>query len=183
MKHCLTLALLCLALAACSNHYPNTNPVGMDFPRVSGTGLDSTPHQLPAAFRGEQTLLLLGYKQDSQFDIDRWLIGLDMSKTELPTYEIPAIQGLFPRMISDTIDNGMRKGIPSELWSNVITVYEDGEQIQEFTGNERPNNARVVLLDAEGRVSFFYDRGFSVAALNSLREAIGQQDEEIARAE
>ena len=50
----------------------------------------------------------------------------------------------------------------------VITIYEDGERIQAFTGNEKPNNARVVLLNRKGEVAYFYDRGFSVAALNEL---------------
>lgn len=69
----------------------------------------------------------------------------------------------------------MRNGIPRELWSIVITVYEDGETIQAFTGNERPNNARVVLLDDKGKVIHFYDRGFSVHALNDLRSNISDK--------
>ena len=111
----------------------------------------------------------MGYKQDSQFDIDRWLIGLDMTETLVDVYEIPTIQGLFPRMFSTLINNGMRKGIPKELWKGVVTVYEDGERVQEYTGNETPNNTRVILLDENSKVIYFYDRGFSVAALNELR--------------
>jgi hypothetical protein len=116
--------------------------------------------------------MLVGFKQNSQFDIDRWLIGLDMTETKVDAYEIPTIQGLFPRMFSTLIDNGMRKGIPKQLWKGVITVYEDGEKVQAFTGNEDPNNARVILLNKEGIVLYFYDDGFSVAALNELRDIL-----------
>ena len=63
----------------------------------------------------------------------------------------------------------MRKGIPKELWKGVITVYEDGEKIQQFTGNENPNNARVILINKKGTIIYFYDEGFSVAALNNLK--------------
>ena len=49
------------------------------------------------------------------------------------------------------IDNGMRAGIPKELWRGVITVYQDGERVQAFTGNINPNNARVLLLDRTGK--------------------------------
>ncbi|MFB1016368.1 MAG: hypothetical protein QMC51_12040, partial [Alteromonadaceae bacterium] len=111
-------------------------------------------------------------KQNSQFDIDRWLIGLDMTATDVDVYEIPTIQGLFPRMFNTMIDNGMRKGIPKALWKGVITVYEDGEKIQAFTGNEKPNNARVLLLDENGVILYFYDQGFSVNALNELRRLL-----------
>jgi hypothetical protein len=55
------------------------------------------------------------------------------------------------------------------LWKGVVTVYKDGEQVQSFTGNERPNNARVVLLTKDGSIVHFYDEGFSVDALNQLR--------------
>ena len=83
---------------------------------------------------------------------------------------------MFPRMFKTQIDEGMRSGIPRELWQGVITVYKDGDRVQSFTGNENPNNARVVLLDSLGKVIFFYDRGFSVAALNALRAAIPAED-------
>jgi hypothetical protein len=79
---------------------------------------------------------------------------------------------MLPRMFSTFIDEGMRKGIPKELWGGVITVYADGAALQEFTGNENPNNARVLLLDENGKVIYFFDRGFSVFALNELKEMI-----------
>jgi cytochrome oxidase Cu insertion factor (SCO1/SenC/PrrC family) len=75
-------------------------------------------------------------------------------------------------MFSTFIDNGMRKGIPKELWKGVVTVYEDGDMIQRFTGNINPNNARVMLLDAQGKILYFYDRGFSVAALKDVRSFV-----------
>jgi hypothetical protein len=70
------------------------------------------------------------------------------------------------------IDEGMRKGIPKELWGGVITIYADGAKLQEFTGNENPNNARTLLLNKEGKVIYFYDRGFSVNALNELKKML-----------
>jgi hypothetical protein len=97
-----------------------------------------------------------------------------MTETNIKAYEIPTIQGLFPRMFKSSIDEGMRKGIPKELWGGVITIYGDGAKVQEFTGNENPNNARVLLLDPMGKVIYFHDRGFSVLALNELRELIGE---------
>ena len=156
----------------CSTQHPNRTPVGEVFPTVSGTSLKDTTYQIPADFSGRKVLFLLGYKQASQFDIDRWLIGLDMTQTQVEVYELPTIQGVAPRMISGMIDNGMRNGIPQQLWKSVITIYADGDQVQSFTGNQRPNNARVVLLNGSGEVIYFYDRGFSVDALNALRMAV-----------
>ena len=163
------LSLFIFLTAGCTTKYSNQAVIGQPFPSVSGQTLEQNSVNIPENFSGNFTLLLLGYKQDSQFDIDRWLIGLDMTETKVDVYEIPTIQGLFPRMFSTMIDNGMRKGIPKPLWKGVITVYADGETIQAFTGNENPNNARVILLNENGTIFYFYDGGFSVAALNQLR--------------
>lgn len=166
-------ALLILTLfIGCSTTYPNKNPVGEKFPSISGTGLNDQKWKIPEDMKGKKALLLLGYKMDSQFDIDRWLIGLDMTKTAISVFEIPTIKGMLPRMFKKQIDNGMRKGIPEMLWKAVITVYKDGEKVQQFTGNTNPNNTRVILLDKEGTIRHFDDKGFSVPSLNNLRSSI-----------
>lgn len=163
---------LALTLTACSTNYVNQQPVGKTFPQIVGEGLDKKEHPLPDYFSGRPVALLLGYKQESQFDIDRWLIGLDMKQVPVEVFELPSVLGWLPRQIKGTINEGMRKGIPDELWSIVITVYKDSDKIQAFTGNANPNNARVILLNGQGQVSYFHDRGFSVKALNELRETL-----------
>jgi hypothetical protein len=170
----LFLFLFSLVLTGCSKEYPNQDPVGLVFPSVTGESLERIEYRIPEEFSGRSVLLLIGYKQDSQFDIDRWLIGLDMAGTQIDVYELPTIAGMFPRMFKTRINEGMRAGIPKELWKGVITVYADGDMVQSFTGNQNPNNARCVLLDTQGRVVYFHDRGFSVDALNALRRAIDE---------
>ncbi|MBF7072109.1 hypothetical protein ISG33_01670 [Glaciecola sp. MH2013] len=163
-----------LLMGGCANYdYPGELSLGEKMVSATGQSLEGDLVVIPKDFAGEKTLLLFGYVQDSQFDIDRWLIGLDMTETPVNVYEIPTIQGMAPRMFSGFIDNGMRKGIPKELWKGVVTVYEDGDKIQRFTGNINPNNARVMLLDAQGKILYFYDRGFSVAALKEVRVLVG----------
>lgn len=161
--------LVVIGLSACSAKYPNQTLINQPFPAVTGTALNGQEMRIPQDLPKQPVVLLLGYVQDAQFDIDRWLIGLDMTKTEVSVYELPTIQGMFPRMFKTQIDEGMRRGIPKEMWKGVITVYADGDKIQQFTGNENPNNARVILLNNERQIIYFYDRGFAVAALNDLR--------------
>jgi hypothetical protein len=164
-----------LFFSSCANYeYPSQVTTGDKMIEVTGQSLEGHSVVIPRDFAGQETLLLFGYKQNSQFDIDRWLIGLDMTKTNVAAYEIPTIQGMLPRMFSGFIDGGMRKGIPKNLWKGVVTVYEDGDKVQRFTGNLNPNNARVMLLDKQGNIVYFYDRGFSVAALNEVRSQLTQ---------
>ena len=120
-------------------------------------------------FSGCKALLLFGFIHKSQFDIDRWLIGFDMTQTKVDVYKIPTLKGMFPEMFSTFIDDAMREGIPKEIWKGVVTVYGDCDDVQRFTGNQKPKNARGMLLDENGVILHFYDRGFSVDALNDVR--------------
>jgi len=173
MKQFYKILVFILFFSSCANYeYPSQVSIGDKMVEATGESLEGDTVSMPQDFVGQETLLLFGYKQDSQFDIDRWLIGLDMTQTKVAAYEIPTIQGMLPRMFSGFIDGGMRKGIPKKLWKGVVTVYADGDKIQRFTGNLNPNNARVMLLDKQGSIVYFYDRGFSVEALNEVRAAL-----------
>jgi hypothetical protein len=121
----------------------------------------------------EPSVLLLGYVQDAQFDADRWLIGLLQLAPDVRIFEVPTLVGFFPFLFENTIDGGMRKGIPEEDWKSVVTIYgDDADKVLEFTGNERPRNMRVLLLDSNGNVAWFHDRGFSAGKMLELNEAI-----------
>jgi hypothetical protein len=163
MKTLTTLLAMALAAVglACSSPLPNRNPVGETFPRVTGESLDGREHELPGEFAGKKVLLLVGYVQKTQFDIDRWLLGLMQAEVSVAVREVPTIKGFVPGLISGVIDGGMRRGIPEEDWGAVITVYGDAGEIVALTGNENPNNARVLLLDETGKVVWFHDRGYS----------------------
>jgi hypothetical protein len=173
IKRLLSLFVVSLFLGACASYdYPSQVKIGDTMIEVSGESLDGDIIVMPKDFAGEQTLLLFGYVQDSQFDIDRWLIGLDMTETQVAVYEIPTIAGMLPRMFKTFINGGMRKGIPKKLWKGVVTVYADGDKVQRYTGNKRPNNARVMLLDTDGKVLYFYADGFSVDALKAVKALV-----------
>ena len=76
---------------------------------------------------------------------------------------------MIPGMFSGAIDSGMRSGIPSEDWGSVVTVYGAGaDELKRFTGVEGGSNARVLLLDEDGFVQWFHDRGYSATKLLEL---------------
>jgi len=169
---CVLLACAMALLCSCSSTLELRNPTGEKFPSVEGASLSSRTYAMPEDFSGAPVVLLVGYVMDSQFDIDRWLLGLAQTAVAVRVYEVPTIPGLVPGMFAGTIDAGMRSGIPVEDWGSVITVYGDANQIVRFTGNENPRNARVILLDADGKVAFFHDRGYSAGVLLQLKENV-----------
>ncbi len=169
MKPILTLAACLPALAACGSTVKNVDPLGQVFPSVAGQSLQKQPVPIPGAYAGKPVVLLVGYVQETQFDLDRWAVGLTMAKLPVPAVEVPTIPGLVPSMISGWIDSGMRSGIPAEDWASVVCVYgSDAKKIVAITGNQSPRNGRVFLLDAQGKVAWFHDRGFSAGKLAEL---------------
>jgi hypothetical protein len=160
---------ICLLLASCSTTWPRRDPTGEMFPSVTGTSLSGAPVALPDVGHGSPLLLLVGYDQDAQFDLDRWLLALDQVGWRVTTFEVPTLPGLFPRLLAGTIDSGMRRGIPAEDWASVVTVYGDAARLAAFTGDEDGLTGRVLLLDGTGKVAFFHDRGFSVGTLRQLQ--------------
>ncbi len=170
--------LVCISaigfLVGCGSTTPNRSPVGELFPSVQGKSLDGQETMIPEVFKGKKVIIVLAYKQNTQFDVDRWGIGFFTSNLSLPPiYEIPTIPGLIPSLFKESIDGGMKNGIPKESWKDVITVYgSDGAKLTEWTGTENPNNARVILLDEEGRVLWFHDRGYGLPPLAGLLEKL-----------
>ena len=169
-----TLIATTMAISSCSTTYPRRSPIGDRFPNVRANALDKTPRAIPDCFAGKEALLLIGYEQDSQFDIDRWLLGLSQLKVDVPIYELPTIPGLIPGLFGNVINDGMRSGIPEEDWAIVVTVYDDADAVAQFLGNETPLPARVVLLDRTGKVAFCHDRGYSTSTLLRLQSTLAE---------
>ena len=160
-----------LSNGGCMAKYPNRNPVGETFPTATGENLDKEKVELPKAYLGKPALYMAGYSQNSQFDLDRWTIGLTQVEFPAAIIEVPTIPGMFPSMIKGVIDNGMRSGIPSEDWAAVITLYgNQAKPVAKFTGTENPRNGRLLLLDNEGVVRWFWDEGFSAKRLMELKK-------------
>jgi len=172
-------AILVILMAGCGSTIPNRLPVGEQFPSVTGTALNGDTVKVPETFAGMKVIIVIGYDMDTQFDIDRWGIGFFTARLDLPpVYELPTIPGLIPSLFADKIDQGMRKGIPEESWKDVVTVYgSEGGKIADWTGTENPRNARVLLLDENGTVVWFHDRGYGLPPLADLMRTLeGKQN-------
>jgi hypothetical protein len=152
---------------------PDRNPIGDQFPQVSGEFLTGSKATLPDQFLGSPAMYLVGYTQQTQFDLDRWTMGLLEADLSSTIVEIPTIPGLLPTAVSGWIDDGMRSGIPKEDWPAVITLYgSDAQEVAALTGTENPRNTRVLLIDHAGVVRWFWDQGFSASRLIELKSVI-----------
>ena len=76
---------LILILCFSCSRVPNRSPeliIGKKFPVLKGKSLSEKKWTLPNDLKGQKTILLAGYVERSQFDIDRWLIGLSMAQVK-----------------------------------------------------------------------------------------------------
>ena len=121
----LIVALLLLATAiSCTHDIENRSVVGETFPKVNGNSLSGKKWNLPGDFKAKKTLLLIGYEQNTQFDIDRWLVALDDRKVKVDLYEIPTVAGLVPLPYR----RQNRRG--NEVWNTARTMAHSHHRIQ-----------------------------------------------------
>lgn len=168
------LSLLCLITLftlACGTNVPTpANVTGSLFPRVQGKNLTEESVTLPDSYLGKTTLVLVGYTQKAQFDIDRWILGALQADVKAEIVEVPTIAGMMPQMVQGFIDNGMRKGIPKDDWASVVTIYEDAPKIIAAFGNERPQSAYVTLLKKDGTIAWSSNQGYSASQVLDLKK-------------
>jgi hypothetical protein len=144
---CLGVIAVCFVTACGSVVKPATTVTQAPFPRVAGESLTGERITIPDAYRGKNTLLLIGYTQKAQFDIDRWILGALQADVTVEIVEVPTIAGMMPQMVQGFINNGMRSGIPQSDWASVVTVYEDAPKIiisrRIVVNPARPSSSRL----------------------------------------
>lgn len=169
-----SLTILCMSLIACSSTVPAPGDLkNTEFPRVTGRSLQGEPITIPDHYRGKPVLLLVGYQQRAQFDIDRWILGALQADIPVEIVEVPTIAGLMPQAVQGFIDGGMRSGIPKTDWASVVTVYGDADKIIQALGNERPQVGYALLLDRSGRIVWSRNEGYSAANILELKKVVG----------
>lgn len=157
----------------CAGPIPNRDPTGEAFPTVVGQSLEKERREFPASLSGRPAVLLVGYRQAAQFDIDRWLMGLLQGEVNAQIVEIPTIPGLVPTVSSKWIDDGMRAGIPREDWGSVVTLYgRAARPVANLTGTENGQLARVIVLDSHGNILWFDDEGYSARKVMEVSKVV-----------
>lgn len=169
----LSLLIFSVAITSCTRSVSTpSNITNSQFPSVKGNSLSNKAVSIPENYRGKVTLILVGYTQRAQFDIDRWILGALQADIKADIVEVPTIAGMMPQMVQGFIDNGMRSGIPKSDWGSVVTVYEDAPKIIEALGNERPQSAYAVLLNREGKIVWSSNIGYSATQILELKKAV-----------
>jgi len=157
---------------------PTVNP-SRRLPVVTGKDLNGKAWQAPADFPAGRTLVILGYEEEQQKEIDTWTAGLGLTRREntLPWVEMPVIDepGVIMRWI---IDTGMQRGIPDkEVRSHVWTVYTNRREFLKACGIESMNAIHVLVVTREGDVLAMESGGYTEEAGNRILAAVDLEKE------
>ena len=137
--------------------------VGDPLPELKGQTLAGRAGVLPQP-SGKVTLVAVGFTYKSRFPVEAWAewyratIG---SRSDITLFEVPMIGGAatFGRWF---IDRGMRRGTPTELHDQVITVYGGtGDWKQRLSySTDHKDDAYLIVVDREGVVRWLYHGAF-----------------------
>lgn len=150
--------------------------VGDTLPRVQGTTLAGRQVTLPAASRGQTTLLLLGFTYDSRHAVERWagwFRDAMRSRSDVALYEMPMLGGM-ARLGGWFIERGMRRHTPADLHDRVITVYRGVDDWKRHLGVSRANehDAFLIVAGPDGVVRWLHHGPLDVAAAGDLERTL-----------
>jgi hypothetical protein len=147
--------------------------VGDRLPVLTGRFLSGRDAELPRASSGKVALVAMGFTYRSRFPVEAWgewyraTLG---QRTDITFFEVPMIGGV-ARLGRWFIDRGMRRGTPTELHEQVITVYGNtGDWKRRLShASAHEDDAYLIVIDRKGVVRWLNHGGFDQARADELR--------------
>lgn len=125
------------------------------FPQLQARNLEGAVHDLPAAFAGDPSIVIVAFERHQQSDVDSWLPCLDEVRERLPgleVYELPAIRRRF-LPARRFIDGGMRAGIPDPgTRKRTLTAYTDIGALTRALRIDSTNTIALFVVSRDGTV-------------------------------
>jgi hypothetical protein len=179
VRVCLAVSLVLAAsvcVLAADERRPVPLAVGDVFPPLKAEFLTGRTAVLPDAARGKSALIMMGFTYDSRHAVEAWAWAFRdafAGRQDVTFFQVPVIGGM-GRLAKPFIDAGMRKGTPSALHENVITVYGNVDYWKGAMGfvSQAEHAPYLVLIDREGRVRWLYRGVCTPGAMASLRDAL-----------
>ncbi len=124
------------------------------FPSISGSNLEGQHFDLPRAFAGDLTLVMIAFQQWQQMQVNGWLPAIKALARQYPLryYELPTLPRWDP-LRQWLLNNGMRAGIPDKhTRETTITLYTDLQRFCRALDIPDLDALQVMLLDRAGQV-------------------------------
>jgi len=150
--------------------------VGDPLPVLKGHFLSGRDVELPVSLSRRIALVAIGFTYKSRFPVEAWAdwyrtaIG---SRPDVTFFEVPMIGGI-STLGRWLIDRGMRRGTPTELHEQVITVYHgagDWKRRVSYSP-EHEDDAYLIVVDRGGIVRWLHHGAFDQARADDVRRLL-----------
>jgi hypothetical protein len=146
--------------------------IGERFPQIRGHSLDQRDVMLPDDAKGMVTLIILAFERQAQTMVDSWVGPFERhlcGSGQYTYFEVPMIAGVWGRMFSRFIDDGMRAGVPRDRHRNVVTYYGNFDMYSSLLSLEDHGSCYVFLLDKSGFIRW---RGKGYSTPETIEELV-----------
>lgn len=144
-------------------------------PTLQATNLEGDVLELPDAFAGDPSVVVVAFKRRQQEQVDTWIPWLRDLQERLPgleVYEIPAIKRRW-LPARRFIDGGMRAGIPDpHARRSTMTVYTDIGALLEALGLDSTASIAVFVVARGGTVGWCSRGAFRQQSADQVEHAI-----------
>lgn len=150
----------------------------IQFPELTTKDLNSDSYTLPGAFAGHRNLILIGYEQYHQNEVNTWFPlaeELEKNVEGFRYYELPVVgkMNMFGKM---QLDFWMRQGIPDRAArARTLTLYIDRDTFRQQLAIDTDRTIALLLLDEGGRVIWREMGPYSEEAGQSLRSMVSEK--------
>ena len=155
LRLCIAWMTLCTASGRCAGQ----------FPMIEGENLLGKKIELPQAGEGHPSVIIIGFTHASQSQTKPWSARLYPGVT---TYSLAVLQDV-PRLVRGMAVGGIKSGVPQEQRERFLLVFRGEKELKEAAGFDSPNDAYLILLDADGTIRWRFHGALNDASLAELK--------------
>ena len=145
------------------------------FPAVSGEALDGTEFVAPRDLAVGRTVAMIGFALEHKAELESWVPYIDTLVRSRPDVRARLLIGLgTPKWLRRGILTAMKAAVQApELRASTIPVFVDVEAFARSLGISDRTHLTLLLVEADGRITWRGSGPFSDAAGTSLSAALG----------
>jgi hypothetical protein len=123
-------------------------------PLTHATALSGRQVTLPADLKARSTVLVLGFTQKSSDACSAWgqqIAAMTAGDSRVVNLQMPVLESV-PRWIRGMVVHSMKGHVPVNLQGTFVPVFENETEWKHVVGFSAPDDAYVVVADAQGRI-------------------------------
>jgi hypothetical protein len=144
--------------------------IGDPLPEIQGETLEGKSLELPTACAGKITLIVFSFTKKGGMSAWQWRDSFEKelgSNSNVSNYGVMFLEGV-PRLLRGLASSGIKKGIPKNMYSFLLRVYENETLWKERLNVSNEDDGYSVLLNSSGKVIWMSTAPFSENQFNEL---------------